>query len=141
MSKLSEIIKNESIQTNPTDLSNITKKAEQIIHQQKVVENLEEDLKKAKKDLLFMTDQELPDMMMEINLKDFKLDTGFKIEIKNLYGASIRKDREQEAFSWLRNNGYGDIVKNIVSVILHRPKCGFLSFFDVLVEEPVPWSL
>ena len=44
------------------------------------------------------------------------MDDGSAVEIRKLYGATILKDNEPQAFEWLRSNGHGGIVKNTVSV-------------------------
>jgi len=44
------------------------------------------------------------------------MDDGSSIEIKPFYGASIKAERQAEAFAWLREHGYDDIIKNTVSV-------------------------
>tara|TARA_R100000908_G_scaffold65354_2_gene54736 strand:+ start:3783 stop:4370 length:588 start_codon:yes stop_codon:yes gene_type:complete len=89
----------------------------------KNIQNVEENLavsenlvKQYKKELQKLTDEELPQYLAEMGLSSIKLEDGSKIDVKKTYGGSIKKDNEQEAFAWLRQNGYGDIVKNIVSV-------------------------
>jgi uncharacterized small protein (DUF1192 family) len=71
-------------------------------------------LKQRKETLLQLTDQDLPAILEEMGLKSFTLDDGSKVEVKPLYGASIPAARKQEAFDWLRENGYDDLIKNNV---------------------------
>ena len=59
-------------------LSSVADLAENIKQKEDEVFQLEEKLKQAKKDLLKMTDEDLPMMMEEINLESFTLSDGSK---------------------------------------------------------------
>ncbi len=76
---------------------------------------LEERLKEAKKEQTKLTDEELPQLLMELGMSSFKLKDGTAVEIKKTYGASIPVADRPQAFQWLRDNGYGDIVKNVIA--------------------------
>lgn len=97
-------------------LGGIAKLAENIAQKEADVAALEEKLKDAKKALLRLTDEELPLLMTEMGVSSFKLSDGSQVEIKKIYGASIPVASREEAFKWLRANGHGDMVKNVVSV-------------------------
>jgi len=103
-------------QFDSTNLKGVAKLAQDIATQEAEVAKLEETLKNAKKQLYRLTDEELPSMLAEMGVASFKLEDGSTVEIKKTYGASIPVASREEAFSWLRGNGYGDMVKNIVSV-------------------------
>jgi len=75
----------------------------------------EEFLKEKKKDLLKMTDEDLPSVLQEMGVSSFTLDDGSKVEIKPLYAGHISANNKEAAFEWLRNNGHDDIIKNVVS--------------------------
>ena len=77
----------------------------------------EEELKKIKNDMDVLSGEVIPTMMTEMNISKFSLSDGAGVEVKPVYGASIPKAREVEAFNWLRNNGLGDIIKNMVTVL------------------------
>jgi hypothetical protein len=76
---------------------------------------LEEQLKEAKKNLSKLTDEDLPQLLTELGLSSFKMADGASVEIKKTYGASIPVASREHAFQWLRDNGYGDIIKSIVA--------------------------
>tara|TARA_R100000808_G_scaffold4154_2_gene13835 strand:+ start:13074 stop:13655 length:582 start_codon:yes stop_codon:yes gene_type:complete len=97
------------------DLKNVAQIAEKIEDEQKYIADLERDLKAAKRNLLKLTDEDLPAAMGEANLKAFTLQNGSKVEIKNIYGVSILVEQRPSAHAWLRENGYGDLVKNVIS--------------------------
>ena len=101
-------------------ISSIAKIAEQILAKQKEVENLTEDLKKAKAKLLKLTDEELPSAMQELNVSSFALGDGSQVTLKATYGARISEDNRDDAFEWLRARNEADIIKNTVTVRFNR---------------------
>jgi len=80
----------------------------------------EEELKKIKNDIDVLSGEVIPTMMTEMNISKFSLADGAGVEVKPVYGASIPKAKEEEAFNWLRNNGLGDIIKNMITVSFGR---------------------
>jgi len=102
----------------------------------KVVEdeiNLHESLLKQKKqELKKLAEQDLPELMQELNIKNFTMSNGSKVEVKDVISASVpsqgaidraKDDHKQEleilqqqCFDWLRGNGLGSIIKNSVEV-------------------------
>ena len=59
-------------------------------------------------------------MMQEMNISTLKLADGSSVEVKPVYGASIPKAKQEEAFKWLRDNDLGDLIKNEVTVAFGR---------------------
>ena len=49
-------------------------------------------------------------------VQEIKLKNGDAVSYKPFYAANISKDRQEEAFNWLRDNGHGELIKNTVSV-------------------------
>ena len=95
----------------------------------KVIElkNLEDEISNAEKSVSKLKEQakqlsqfEIPAMMEEMHITKLKLKDGESVEIKKVYGASIPKDQQEAAFTWLRNNGLGDIIKNDITVTFGR---------------------
>ena len=80
----------------------------------------EEELKKIKNDIDVLSGEVIPTMMTEMNISKFSLADGAGVEVKPVYGASIPKAKEEEAFNWLRNNGLGDVIKNMITVSFGR---------------------
>jgi len=97
------------------ELKNVASIARQIRDEEEYISGLEKDLKNAKKKLLQLTDEDLPSILQEMGMSEFKLDDGSQVTIKQLYGASILVDNRPTAYQWLRDNGFGDLIKNIVS--------------------------
>ena len=101
--------------TDTGRLSNVSDLASKIIQMENKVSFLEEELKSSKTQLLELTDQDLPAAMEEINMESFTLSDGSEVKIMPTYGGTIRADDRPQAHQWLRDNGYGDIVKNTIS--------------------------
>jgi|TARA_X000001382_G_scaffold119748_1_gene100815 hypothetical protein len=101
--------------TDTGRLSNVSDLASKIIQMENKVSFLEEELKSSKKQLLELTDQDLPAAMEEINMESFTLSDGSEVKVVPTYGGTIRADDRPQAHQWLRDNGYGDIVKNTIS--------------------------
>ena len=99
------------------------------------VADLERQHKDAKKELLRLTDEELPASMAEMGLASFTLDDGSTIDVKPTYGASILVANREAAYEWLRDHGYDDIIKNDVSVSFGRGEDDMAGSFKALAEK------
>ena len=89
--------------------------AQKISDKEKEVAIHEEKLKQAKKELLALTDEDMPLLMEEINMESFTLSDGSKVEVVPTYGGTIKIADRPVAHDWLRNNGFGDLIKNSIS--------------------------
>jgi len=98
-------------------LSNEVQKMESL---SKEIEDMEENLKKKKKDLDVISGEVIPTMMSEMGLSQLKLMDGSQIDVKPFYNATITVANRESAFNWLRQNGLGDIIKNEVVVSFGR---------------------
>ena len=105
------------------------------------IENAEESLSKLKEKARYISQIEVPQMMEEMHITKLKLKDGESVEIKKIYGASITPDNQEQAFTWLRNNGLGDIIKNDVTVTFGRGEDNKAADYAVLARgqgfEPV----
>jgi len=84
------------------------------------ISNIEEQLKKKKDYKKHLSENVLPNLFAEVGLSELKLADGRLIKVGNYYGASIKEDKKQPAFTWLRDNGFGDMIKNQVSCSFGR---------------------
>ena len=94
----------------------------------------EDNLKKLKQEEELLSAEIIPTMMTEMNISTMKLADGSAIEIKPVYGASIPKDRQEEAFNWLRKEGLGDLIKNEVTVSFGRNEDNKAAEYAVLAQ-------
>ena len=116
----------------------------------KVIElkNLEDEISNAEKSVSKLKEQaktlsqfEIPAMMEEMHITKLKLKDGESVEIKKIYGASIPQEHQEAAFTWLRNNDLGDIIKNDITVTFGRGEDNKASVYADLAKgqgyEPV----
>lgn len=102
---------------NIKSLSNEVQKMESL---SKEIEDIEENLKKKKKDLDVISGEVIPTMMSEMGLSQLKLMDGSQIDVKPFYNATITVANRESAFNWLRQNGLADIIKNEMIVSFGR---------------------
>jgi len=122
MSDLERLMEQDFEQTNATSVEKIDQQgltsvaalARKIRDKEARISDLEQTLKEQKKELLKLTDEEMPSMLAEIGMSSFALDDGSTVEVKQTYGASILVDKRPEAYDWLRDHGHDDIIKNTV---------------------------
>ena len=105
------------------------------------IQNAEESISKLKEQAKTLSQFEIPKMMEEMHITKLKLKDGESVEIKKIYGASITLDYQEQAFTWLRNNGLGDIIKNDVTVTFGRGEDNKAMAYAILAKgqgyEPV----
>jgi len=68
----------------------------------------------------FIAGEPLPVAEDWLQMRGYEMGDGSSIEVKAFYSASISEARRAEAFEWLRNNNFGDLIKNTVSVRFGR---------------------
>jgi hypothetical protein len=116
-------------------LQTVAEIARKIRDEEEYISSLESDLKKAKKGLLKLTDEDLPTMLTEIGLSSMKLDDGSEVSVKQTYGASILVDNRPAAYEWLREKGYDDIIKNTVACQFGRGEDDKAASFKAIAEK------
>ena len=101
----------------------------------------EEELKQLKQQADAISGEVIPTMMQELNISTLKLADGTSVEVKPVYGASIPADKKEDAYTWLRENGLGDLIKNEVTVAFGRSEDNKAQQYAVLAQgqgyEPV----
>jgi hypothetical protein len=132
-------------------LDEISSLAQNAANLEQEIANDEEALQKKKEALREITDEQLPGALEEMNLQKFTLMDGSEISVKPIYGASIPKGRKEEAFKWLRDHNFGDLVKNNVSVTFARGEdeiaknfvdlCADQGFVPSQIEKVEPMTL
>lgn len=92
-------------------LRDISQLAEEEVELEEEVARLEQSLKDKKRELSFLQEVRLPEAMDNINMQHFALADGTAIEVKQVTKASIPSRHREAAIQWLRDNGYGALVK------------------------------
>ena len=86
----------------------------------KRIETSEQNLKDLKKAYQHISGEVIPTMMSEMGLAELRLQDGSHLKVATSYRATITEANKEAAFTWLRNNGLGDIIKNEISVSFGR---------------------
>lgn len=101
-------------------LSDIASLAKLALQLEREIAELDETVKERKETLRNLTEVRIPEALNELGMSSFKMADGSSIEVKPFYSASIPAERKGEAYEWLRQHGYDDIIKNTVSVQFGR---------------------
>ena len=80
----------------------------------------EQALKDKEKEIERISGEVIPTLLSEMGLSSLKLADGSAVDVKPYYAANISLKNRESAYSWLRQNGLGDIIKNEVSVSFGR---------------------
>lgn len=80
------------------------------------IEKLEVDLSEVKAQRDKLQNQVIPEFMEELGIPGIELDDGKKVSVKDIFVTNITKDKQNQAYQWLSNNGFGDLIKHEVKV-------------------------
>ena len=91
------------------------------------IADTQEEISKLKEQLKTKEDYErklsrevLPSLFSEVGLSELKLADGRKIKVSEYYTATPLKENRGKVFQWLRDNRFGDLVKNQVTCSFGR---------------------
>ena len=115
---LEQMSKNITLDT--TAMEDIATACNKLLDIQKEVSALEDQLKKKKEQELKLSEQDIPNLMQKAGAASIKLTDGTAVEITPYYGARIPASRTEEAFDWLRENNFADLIKNNVTLTFGR---------------------
>lgn len=102
-----------------SEIDPISKACQDYLKSEDEINNLEL-LLKAKKESLRQQNELIVQLMEERGVRSIKMKDGQSVDIKPFYTGSITKEKQDEAFAWLRDHGYDDIIKNQVVVKFGR---------------------
>jgi len=102
------------------DLSSVGALAKRAKELEKEIEDIETVLKERKDQQRKLMEESIPAMLQELGMSKFTMTDGSEIIVKPFYSASIPEEKRAQAYEWLREHGYDDIIKNTVSVRFGR---------------------
>jgi DNA-binding protein H-NS len=122
----------DDVASSSNELGAVSELAERQLQLEDDIVALEEQLKQAKQDLKRVAEQDLPELMQSLNIKEFKLNDGTRVTVNDIVSGSIpsqgaidkakgdkRDDlklRQERCFSYLRKQKASSMIKNIVEV-------------------------
>ena len=77
---------------------------------------LEDQLKEKKEAARKLSEEDIPQFLAEKGLASITLDNGTEVKITEEVRPGVKVADRPFVYSWLRDNGYGDLIKNNVSV-------------------------
>lgn len=80
------------------------------------IEDAEERLKELNAQFKQISEMDLPNAMLELGMRSFKLEDGASISVEKFYGASIKVENRPLAYAWLEENGHGPLIKTDVVI-------------------------
>ena len=117
---LEEIIRDQEVNVTDDGLQTISVLAEAQLELEEEIEEKQNQLKVLKEKHRRISEEQLPEALLEVGVSEFKLKDGTKISTATYYSARITPDSKEEAFNWLRSNNFADLIKNTVSVRFER---------------------
>jgi|TARA_R100001530_G_scaffold136310_1_gene116352 hypothetical protein len=115
-----DIEKMSSIDIDQDKVKSISDKCHQLNELQQQLKEKEEILSKLKFKIKDFEERIIPEMMQEAGVSKIKLKDGTEVEVKPFYAAKIPESRVEEAFGWLRSEGFEDLIKNTVTASFGR---------------------
>lgn len=102
--------------SDDTKLKRVSSLAEKILTLDAEINELSAMIKTKETEKRKIAEQDLPDVMKEIGLKSFELSDGTEINVKEEVFASIPEGNRDACLQWLRDNGFGDLIKNEIKI-------------------------
>jgi ABC-type Fe3+-citrate transport system substrate-binding protein len=102
------------------NIQSLADQVEKLEELQSRLQTQEQIMKDTKKQIERISGEVIPTMMSEMGLAELKLQDGSHLKVSTSYRATITEANKEAAFTWLRNNGLGDIIKNEISVSFGR---------------------
>ena len=115
-----DIEKMSSIDISQDNVKSISDKCNTLKNLKKTIEEEDEKISLLKHKARDMEERIIPEMMQEAGVSLLKLADGSTVEVKPFYAAKIPESRVEEAFGWLRSNGFEDLIKNTVTASFTR---------------------
>lgn len=104
------------MKTDNKALKQVSDLAGQYLVRKAKVDELEEALKEAKRELDDIESNLLPAAMDQADVLSFETPDGISVKVKEDLNMSFKSGNPAAAFKWLRDHGKGDLIKNTISV-------------------------
>jgi hypothetical protein len=103
-----------------SDISTLAKYCNELARIENNISSHEGTLKDLKEQADKISSEIIPNLLAEQGLASLKLADGSGVDVKKTYSCTIKKDSVDAAYTWLRDQGLGDIIKNEVSVVFGK---------------------
>ena len=133
--QLANVAHTLSNEINMGDVKDVAQLCEQLAQAEKAIDQadqLKKEITSMKEKLSY---ELIPQAMQELGLQTLELKTGEKIQIKPLLRVTPKVEDRPVVYQWLRDNGFGDLVKNIISASFGRGEDAKAENFKKEVEK------
>ncbi len=119
MTKYNEIASSilESDQLTPVDdssLKSLAQKCSKLEELQTTINQQEQKIKSLKEQERKLSEEEIPTFLQEKGLTSIRLNSGTEVSVTEDIRPGILVANKAHCFQWLRDNGFGDLIKNNV---------------------------
>lgn len=91
-----------------------------LVDKEKALAKYEERVKAIKGEILLLKRVELPELMREFDLQYIGMPDGTKVELLDDFAVKIEDEDRGDAYAWLERNGFGGIIKTVMTAELPR---------------------
>ena len=120
MEKINELFEESTTkaveQIEDSTIKDLSETCNKLLKVEGRIGNVEEELKRLKDQQRELSEQIIPDKLTQLGVSDLKLNDGSRISAEPFYSARISKEKLEDAHTWLRDKGHGDIIKNTVTL-------------------------
>lgn len=97
-------------------LAKLSELADKQLALEKELAEAEKAVEDAEKALREVSEIEIPELMDQLSIEDFKTTSGLKVSVKEDIRAHIKKANQPDAFQWLREHGHEALIKRELKV-------------------------
>ena len=98
------------------DLKNVRDHAAALWKAQKRLTALAEEAEGIANEISVLETKTIPDAMRKIGMRRFEMTGGFEVEVEDIVVGAITKAHKPEAHAFLEKNGWGSIIKRVITV-------------------------
>ncbi len=109
-----------TVQAGDNILAQISATANAILAAQKEVEDKEEELRVAQNVLRNLEETVMVELMKDAGQQKLTTSDGILVEIKDIFRGTPTKENESKAFTWMRENGQGSLIKSEIKADLGK---------------------
>ena len=120
MIDIEELEKDQQEVIEKTNIDTLAGYCKELQAYESEIADLEEKIKYKKEKADKISSEIIPNMLAEQGISSLKLADGSSVDVSKSYNCTIKKDEMESAYTWLRENQLGDIIKNEVSVQFGR---------------------
>jgi len=124
-----------SINVDENKVGKITEKCNELQDLQKEIATKKAELSVVEDRANLLQERVIPDLMQEAGVSSIKLANGSSVEVKPSIKASITLGNAEKAYSWLRDNGHGDLIKNTLTASFNKEEDARASSLMKMFEE------